>query len=86
MVLKEQTSASLNLLKIGRNDLGQLNSEFYLAFKLSDRFTMKGGLSHYFISYQGEHTDLSTNVVTSFKAYNFYNLRYLHLSYTLWQK
>lgn len=82
----DNTYGALNMLRVGKNDIGQLSSEFFVGFKLSNRLAIKGGLSHYFISYKGGHTDLLTGEHTTFKAYNLYNLRFIHIAYAVWQK
>lgn len=40
-----------NLLLIGNNDRGTLDSEFYVKYRLNDRWSVKGGLQHLFMEY-----------------------------------
>jgi len=40
-----------NLLLIGENDIGSLNSEFFLTYALNDQWSVKGGLQHTFMEY-----------------------------------
>lgn len=41
----------LNLLLVGENDIGSLNSEFYVTYALDERWSLKGGLQHSFMEY-----------------------------------
>lgn len=45
---------SFNVLLLGDNDRGTLNSEFYLKYRLNDRWSVKGGLQHLFTEYTTE--------------------------------
>jgi hypothetical protein len=40
-----------NILLLGNNDRGSLNSEFYIKYKLSDQWYVKAGLQHLFTEY-----------------------------------
>jgi hypothetical protein len=42
---------AFNVLLIGNNDRGTLNSEFYVKYRLNDRWSVKGGLQHLFTEY-----------------------------------
>ncbi len=43
-----------NLLLLGDNDRGTLNSEFYARYRLNDRWSVKAGLQHLFTEYTTE--------------------------------
>lgn len=60
------------------DDRGSLNSEFYLGWKLSDKYTLRGGLSHQRVHY---NTEIAMASFTSeFAAYA--NLAFLGLRIT----
>jgi hypothetical protein len=40
-----------SLLLVGTNDLGSLNSEFFVAYKMSDRVWLRANLSHTVVNY-----------------------------------
>lgn len=40
-----------NILLIGNNDIGNLNSEFYLRYWVSPKFAIRAGFSHFFSEY-----------------------------------
>lgn len=40
-----------NLLLIGENDLGSLNSEFFVAYRINERWSVKAGVQHIFMEY-----------------------------------
>lgn len=42
---------SFNVLLLGNHDRGTLNSEFYVKYRLNDRWSVKGGLQHLFTEY-----------------------------------
>lgn len=47
----EASPSSFNLLLVGDNDLGQLKSEFYIAYALSEKTWLRGGLDMTFSEY-----------------------------------
>ncbi len=40
-----------NLLLVGENDLGSLNSEFYVTYAIDERWSLKGGVQHSFLEF-----------------------------------
>ena len=52
--------SSTNLFLYGSNDRGSLNSEFFGAWRATDRVTIRGGLSHQLVEYRATRT-LSSN-------------------------
>lgn len=40
-----------NLLLVGPNDIGSLNSEFYATYSLNDRWSVKAGIQHFFMEF-----------------------------------
>lgn len=64
-----------NLFLYGSKDRGSLNSEFFAAWELSDRLTLRGGLSHQLVEYEADRT-LSSNT-QRFRSYS--NLLFLGL-------
>lgn len=64
-----------NLFLYGSKDRGSLNSEFFAAWALNDRLTLRGGLSHQLVEYEAERT-LSSNTAR-FRSYS--NLVFLGL-------
>lgn len=40
-----------NLLLVGENDLGSLNSEFFATYRLNKQWALKGGIQHIFMEY-----------------------------------
>jgi hypothetical protein len=42
---------TLNLLLIGTNDIGSLNSEFFVYYRISNKATVRAGVSHLFSEY-----------------------------------
>ncbi|WP_154855204.1 hypothetical protein [Cyclobacterium xiamenense] len=47
----ESSPSSFNLLLVGDNDLGQLKSEFYIAYALSEKTWLRGGMDMTFSEY-----------------------------------
>jgi hypothetical protein len=47
----EAAPTGFNLLLIGENDLGSLNSEFFVAYAVDERWTAKLGIQHTFMEY-----------------------------------
>lgn len=47
----DASPSSFNLLLVGDNDLGQLKSEFYLAYALSEKTWLRGGMDMTFSEY-----------------------------------
>lgn len=47
----EAAPTGFNLLLIGENDIGSLNSELFVAYKLDERWTAKLGIQHTFMEY-----------------------------------
>jgi hypothetical protein len=47
----EASPTSFNLLLVGDNDIGQLKSEFYLAYALSEKTWLRGGMDMTFTEY-----------------------------------
>jgi hypothetical protein len=43
--------SAFNLLLVGENDLGSLNSEFFATYSLNDKWALKGGVQHIFMEY-----------------------------------
>ena len=41
----------LNLLLVGDNDIGSLNSEFFVTYALNSNWSLKGGIQHVFMEY-----------------------------------
>lgn len=41
----------LNLLLVGENDLGSLNSEFFANYALNEKWSLKAGIQHVFMEY-----------------------------------
>jgi len=41
----------LNLLLIGPNDIGSLNSEFYVSYTLDERWSIEAGIQHFFMEF-----------------------------------
>ncbi len=50
--ITEVRPQTFNILLIGDNDIGSLNSEFYLRYWLSNRFALRAGLSYQFLEYK----------------------------------
>lgn len=48
---EETRPTSPNLLLVGNNDIGNLNSEFYLRYWLSPRWAIRGGFTYIFTEY-----------------------------------
>ncbi|MBX3720625.1 MAG: hypothetical protein KF713_02195 [Turneriella sp.] len=72
-------SKTFNLLKIGFNDIGSLNSEFYVGYLLSENLSARLGYSHTFSHYaskDGVNPD----------AKLFFDLFFVNVSYRLWAK
>lgn len=70
---------SLNLLKIGFNDIGSLNSEFYVGYLISENLSARLGYSHTFSHYaskDGVNPD----------AKLFFDLFFVNVSYRLWAR
>lgn len=44
----QSAPTSTNVLLVAANDIGTLNSEFYLQYQISDKWSAKGGFSHLF--------------------------------------
>ena len=65
--------AGANVFLYGSKDQGSLNSEFFAAWAVNDRFTVRGGLSHQLVEYEAERT-LSSNT-KRFRSYT--NLLFL---------
>ena len=77
-VARTSVSASpsgTNVFLYGSKDQGSLNSEFFAAWALNDRYTVRGGLSHQLVEYEAERT-LSSNT-KRFRSYS--NLIFLGL-------
>lgn len=47
----EGAPTGFNLLLIAENDIGSLNSEFFVAYRLSDHWSIKAGVQHLFMEY-----------------------------------
>jgi hypothetical protein len=47
----EAAPTGFNLLLIGENDLGSLNSELFVAYELDEQWTVKLGIQHTFMEY-----------------------------------
>lgn len=43
--------SSFNLLLVGENDLGSLNSEFFVTYSLNEKLALKGGVQHIFMEF-----------------------------------
>ncbi len=43
--------STFNLLLVGENDLGSLNSEFYVTYSLNEKLALKAGVQHIFMEY-----------------------------------
>jgi hypothetical protein len=43
--------STFNLLLVGENDLGSLNSEFFVTYSLNEKWALKGGIQHIFMEY-----------------------------------
>ncbi len=43
--------SGFNLLLVGENDLGNLNSEFFVSYALNERWSIKAGIQHIFMEY-----------------------------------
>lgn len=71
-------NGKLNLLKVGYNDEGFLNSEFYIGYQWS-RFALKAALAHVYIQYTPAENQSQIN-----DAEIFYNLGTLGISYRLY--
>lgn len=56
----EASPSTTNVFLYGSKDRGSLNSEFFAAWKVNDRVTLRGGLSHQLTEYRAERT-LSSN-------------------------
>ncbi|NJM94118.1 MAG: hypothetical protein HC842_05115 [Cytophagales bacterium] len=57
-----------NLLLVGNNDIGQLKSEFYVAYRLSDRLSVRAGMDYTFSEYTATRTLAQDNDRFRFKA------------------
>jgi hypothetical protein len=44
--------APFGLLALGSNDVGSLNSEFFAAWRINDRHTLRAGLSHQLVEFR----------------------------------
>jgi hypothetical protein len=53
-------AASINIFQGGSSDRGNLNSQFFLMWALSDRHAIKAGLSHQRVEYKTE-TEMASN-------------------------
>lgn len=51
----------VNMLLVGNNDIGQLNSEFYLSYFINDKFSIRGGMSLLFSEYTTTNILLNNN-------------------------
>lgn len=51
MVSTSASPSGFNLLLVGENDLGSLNSEFYVAYSVNDTWSIKLGAQHIFMEY-----------------------------------
>ncbi len=69
-------TGKLNVLKVGYNDEGFLNSEFYLGYRLGNHWSIRGGLAHIYVQYSP-----ATNKDKITDAEKFYNLGILGFSY-----
>lgn len=67
-----------NLFLYGANDRGSLNSEFYAAWRLNPKFTLRGGLSHLLAEYRADQ-DLGSGTR---RFRRFSNLFFLSLRWT----
>lgn len=63
---------AFNLLLIGDNDIGQLKSEFYLGYSLSERFMIRSGLDMTFSEYRTEQKLTQENDRFRYKAMLFF--------------
>lgn len=70
---------SFNLLKIGFNDIGSLNSEFYVGYLISENLSTRLGYSHTFSHYAAKD---SVNP----DAKLFFDLFFVNVSYRLWAR
>lgn len=43
--------SNFNLLLVGENDLGSLNSEFFVTYAMTDKWSLKAGAQHIFMEY-----------------------------------
>ncbi len=50
-VVKAKPS-NTNLFLFGDNDIGSLNSEFYVTYSLNDNYSLRGGLAYTFVEYK----------------------------------
>ncbi len=48
------TPTTTNILLVGANDMGSLNSNFYAGFRVSEKITLKAGMAMYFGEYTTE--------------------------------
>ncbi|MCC5917349.1 MAG: hypothetical protein JJU02_08470 [Cryomorphaceae bacterium] len=71
-VANDASPTSFNLLLVGDNDIGQLKSEFYVGYAVSDRFWIRGGLDMTFSEYTTENTLAHNNDRFRFKAMMFF--------------
>lgn len=49
--------ARFSMFRYGNADRGSLNSEFYLAARVTQRLGIRGGLSHFVVGYEAEQED-----------------------------
>ncbi len=70
-----------NLLLGGDNDIGQIKSEFYVAYALSEKFWLRGGMDMTFSEYTTERTLTNDNDRFRYKAM----LMFVAISYNPFQ-
>jgi hypothetical protein len=74
--------STYNLLKGGSNDLGTLNSEFYVECRFESGVRLRGGVSHLFT----ELTASGGGLTEEKRVRSMLNLFTIHLSYPLWER
>lgn len=71
-VQQQATPTSLNLLLIGDNDIGQLKSEFYVAYALTEKVWLRAGADMTFSEYTTKQVLTNDNDRFRFKAMIFF--------------
>ena len=66
------TPTSLNLLLVGDNDIGQLKSEFYIGYSLSEKLLLRAGLDMTFSEYTTAQILAQNNDRFRYKAMLFF--------------
>jgi hypothetical protein len=70
----------INVLLGGQNDMGSLNSSFYIGYRFKNNLLVQGGISHYGMVYSYSGLNAFGN------TQRFLNLPYVQVEWPLWVK